>query len=36
MVGEEDEGLDQLLKVKKRIKEFEGEHRRMVEITLTL
>ena len=30
------EGLDQMLQVKKKIKEIEGEHRKMVEITLLL
>ena len=32
----EAEGLDEILQVKKKIKEIEGEHRKMVEITLLL
>lgn len=36
MVGDEDQGLDELLKVKKKIKDLEGEHKKMVEISLIL
>jgi hypothetical protein len=36
MGSEEEQGLDEMLQVKKKIKEMEVEHRKMVDITLTL
>lgn len=36
MTGSEESGLDEMLQVKRKIKEMEGEHRKMLEITLIL
>ena len=36
MEAGEEGSLDELLQVKKKVKEVEGEHRRMVEVTLVL